>query len=56
MKQNEIDTLSEEVGLKPIALPVMKTSEKEKQKRQARKPSMHQARTIRRTKVPHGRS
>ena len=56
MKQNEIDTLSEEVGLKPVALPVMKTSEKEKQKRQARKPSMHQARTIRRTKVPHGRS
>ena len=56
MKQNEIDTLSEEVALKPVALPPMKTSEKEKQKRQARKPSMHQARTIRRTKVPHGRS
>ena len=53
MKQNEIDTLSAEVGLEPIALPVMTVNEKEKQKRQARKPSMHQARTVRRTKVPH---
>lgn len=52
MKQNEIDTLSAEVGLEPVALPVMSVNEKEKQKRQARKPSMHQARTVRRTKVP----
>ncbi|UAW97350.1 23S rRNA pseudouridine(2605) synthase RluB [Halopseudomonas nanhaiensis] len=52
MKQNEIDTLSAEVGLEPIALPVMSVNEKEKHKRQARKPSMHQARTVRRTKVP----
>lgn len=56
MKQNEIDTLSEEVGLKSVPLPAMKTAEKEKMQRQARKPSMHQARTVRRTKVPHGRS
>ncbi|SDS61933.1 ribosomal large subunit pseudouridine synthase B [Halopseudomonas xinjiangensis] len=52
MKQNEIDTLSAEVGLEPIALPVMTVNDKEKHKRQARKPSMHQARTVRRTKVP----
>jgi 23S rRNA pseudouridine2605 synthase len=55
MKQNEIDALSQEVGLESIALPAMKTSEKEKMQRMARKPSMHQARTVRRTKVPHGR-
>lgn len=55
MKQNEIDTLSEEVGLKPIALPVLKTAEKEKLQRQARKPSMHQARTVRRTRVPYSK-
>lgn len=55
MKQNEIDALSQEVGLEAIALPAMKTSEKEKMQRMARKPSMHQARTVRRTKVPHGR-
>ncbi|AQZ95195.1 23S rRNA pseudouridylate synthase B [Halopseudomonas phragmitis] len=48
MKQNEIDTLSEEVGLKPIPLPAMKTADKEKLKRHERKPSMHQARTSRR--------
>ncbi len=48
MKQNEIDTLSEEVGLKPIPLPAMKTADKEKLKRHERKPSMHQARTTRR--------
>ena len=52
MKQNEIDTLSAEVGLEPVALPAVTVNEKEKQKRQARKPSMHQARTVRRTKVP----
>ncbi len=52
MKQNEIDTLSAEVGLEPVALPVMTVNDKEKHKRQARKPSMHQARTVRRTKVP----
>ncbi|GGC88230.1 ribosomal large subunit pseudouridine synthase B [Halopseudomonas salina] len=55
MKQNEIDALSQEVGLEAIALPAMKTSDKEKMQRMARKPSMHQARTVRRTKVPHGR-
>ena len=55
MKQNEIDALSQEVGLESVALPAMKTSEKEKMQRMARKPSMHQARTVRRTKAPHGR-
>lgn len=55
MKQNEIDALSQEVGLESVALPAMKTSEKEKMQRMARKPSMHQARPVRRTKVPHGR-
>lgn len=55
MKQNEIDALSQEVGLESVALPAMKTSDKEKMQRMARKPSMHQARTVRRTKVPHGR-
>ena len=55
MKQNEIDALSQEVGLESVALPAMKTSEKEKMQRMARKPSMHQARTVRRTKVPHGK-
>jgi len=52
LKQNELDALSLEVGLDPIKLPVLKTSEKEKQQRLARKPSMHQARQPRRTKVP----
>lgn len=56
MKQNEIDTLSAEVGLEPVALPAVSVNEKEKQKRQARKPSMHQARTVRRTKVPRTKS
>lgn len=56
MKQNEIDTLSAEVGLEPVALPAVTVNEKEKQKRQARKPSMHQARTVRRTKVPRAKS
>ncbi|GAA6131615.1 hypothetical protein NBRC116187_19750 [Halopseudomonas sabulinigri] len=55
LKQNELDALSQEVGLEPIALPAMKASEKEKQQRLARKPSMHQARQPRRTKVPKGR-
>jgi 23S rRNA pseudouridine2605 synthase len=55
MKQNEIDALSQEVGLESIALPTMSTSERDKAKRLARKPSMYQARTVRRTKVPHGR-
>lgn len=44
LKQNELDALSKEVGLEPIALPAMKTSDKEKLQRLARKPSMHQAR------------
>ena len=47
MKQNELNILSEEVGLKPIQLPQATVAEKEKQKRQARKPSMHQAREVR---------
>jgi 23S rRNA pseudouridine2605 synthase len=50
MKQNELDVLSEEVGLKPIRLPTATVAEKEKQKRQARKPSMHQARVVRESK------
>ena len=52
LKQNELDALSLEVGLDPIKLPVLKTSEKEKQQRLVRKPSMHQARQPRPTKVP----
>lgn len=52
LKQNELDLLSQEVSLEPIALPAMKTSEKERLKRLSRKPSMHQARQPRRTKVP----
>ncbi|OZB20707.1 MAG: hypothetical protein B7X58_00325, partial [Marinobacter sp. 34-60-7] len=40
MKQNELDTLSLEVGLQPMALPQMKTEEKERLKRLSRKPSM----------------
>lgn len=55
MKQNEIDALSQEVGLESVALPAMKTNEKEKMQRMARKPSMHQARPVRRTKVPHSK-
>lgn len=55
MKQNEIDALSQEVGLESVALPAMKTSDKEKMQRMARKPSMHQARTVRRTKVPYSK-
>lgn len=55
LKQNELDLLSQEVNLEPIALPAMKASEKEKQQRLARKPSMHQARQPRRTKVSKGR-
>lgn len=50
MKQNELDVLSEEVGLKPVRLPESTVAEKEKQKRQARKPSMHQARVVRQNK------
>ena len=50
MKQNELDILSEEVGLKPIQLPQATIAEKEKQKRQSRKPSMHQARVVRQSK------
>ena len=50
MKQNELDILSAEVGLKPIRLPEATVAEKEKQKRQARKPSMHQARVVRENK------
>ena len=51
MKQNELDVLSEEVGLKPVRLPETSVAEKEKQKRQARKPSMHQARVVRQNKT-----
>lgn len=47
MKQNELDILSEEVGLAPVQLPQATVAEQEKQKRQARKPSMHQARVVR---------
>ena len=50
MKQNELDILSEEVGLKPIQLPEATVAEKQKQKRQSRKPSMHQARVVRQNK------
>ena len=50
MKQNELDILSAEVGLKPIRLPEATVAEKEKQKRQSRKPSMHQARVVRENK------
>lgn len=50
MKQNELDILSEEVGLKPVRLPEATVAQKEKQKRQARKPSMHQARVVRQNK------
>lgn len=50
MKQNELDILSAEVGLKPIRLPESTIAEKEKQKRQSRKPSMHQARVVRENK------
>jgi|LSQX01.2.fsa_nt_gb 23S rRNA pseudouridine2605 synthase len=50
MTQNELDILSTEVGLKPIRLPEATVAEKEKQKRQARKPSMHQARVVRQNK------
>ncbi|PKM30310.1 MAG: 23S rRNA pseudouridine(2605) synthase RluB [Gammaproteobacteria bacterium HGW-Gammaproteobacteria-11] len=53
MKQNEIDALSKEVALEPVSLPALKTSDKEKQQRLARKPSMHQARTIKRGKGHH---
>ncbi|MEL0167552.1 MAG: 23S rRNA pseudouridine(2605) synthase RluB [Pseudomonadaceae bacterium] len=56
LKQNELDALSMEVGLEPIALPAMKTSDKEKLQRLARKPSMHQARQPRGgRKSPRGR-
>lgn len=51
MKQNELDILSAEVGLKPVRLPEATVAEKEKQKRQARKPSMHQARVVREAKT-----
>ncbi|HBT57953.1 MAG: 23S rRNA pseudouridine(2605) synthase RluB [Pseudomonadales bacterium] len=52
LKQNELDALSMEVGLEPIALPAMKTSDKEKLQRLARKPSMHQARQPRGGRKP----
>lgn len=51
MDQREIDTLSTEVELQPMALPEVSQQEKEKRKRQARKPSMHAPRPMRRTKV-----
>ncbi|SDS51762.1 ribosomal large subunit pseudouridine synthase B [Halopseudomonas litoralis] len=50
MNQKELDILSEEVGLTPIRLPEVTVAQKEKQKRQARKPSMHQARVVRQNK------
>ncbi|MFO6383634.1 23S rRNA pseudouridylate synthase B, partial [Pseudomonas aeruginosa] len=37
MDQREIDILSEEVGLKPVALPGMTTKAREKAERQQRK-------------------
>ena len=51
MGQHELDTLSAEVELPPIALPGVSQQEKEKRKRQARKPSLHAPRPVRRTKV-----
>ncbi|MCY1268828.1 pseudouridine synthase [compost metagenome] len=47
MEQREIDILSEEVGLKPVALPSMSTKAKEKLERQQRKLSKPLARSER---------
>lgn len=50
MNQQELDVLSAEVGLPPVRLPEISVAEKERQKRQSRKPSMHQARSVRQSK------
>src|SRR5690554_1787270 len=50
MNQQELDVLSAEVGLPPVRLPEVSVAEKERQKRQSRKPSMHQARSVRQSK------
>ncbi|SDU15028.1 23S rRNA pseudouridine2605 synthase [Halopseudomonas salegens] len=50
MAQQELDTLSAEVELRPVSLPEASQQEKEKRKRQARKPSLHTPRPLRRTK------
>lgn len=50
MNQQELDVLSAEVGLPPVRLPEVSLAEKERQKRQSRKPSMHQARSVRQSK------
>ncbi|MBO3274614.1 23S rRNA pseudouridine(2605) synthase RluB [Pseudomonas schmalbachii] len=47
MEQREVDILSEEVGLKPVALPKMTTKAREKQERQERKLSKPLARSER---------
>lgn len=55
MNQTELDVLSEEVGLKPMRLPESTVAEKEKKKRQSRKPSMHQARVVRQNRSKDSR-
>lgn len=50
MNQQELDVLSAEVGLPPVRLPEVSVAEKERQKRQSRKPSMHQARSVRQSR------
>lgn len=55
MNQAELDVLSEEVGLKPMRLPESTVAEKEKKKRQSRKPSMHQARVVRQNRSKDSR-
>ncbi len=51
MNQKELDLLSEVVGLKSVRLPEDTVAEKEKKQRQARKPSMHQARVVRQSQT-----
>src|SRR5690606_2601860 len=51
MSQREVDILSEEVGLKPVALPEMKTKTKEKIERMQRKASKPAVRAERRPRV-----
>ena len=55
MNQTELDVLSEEVGLKSMRLPESTVAEKEKKKRQSRKPSMHQARVVRQNRSKDSR-
>lgn len=51
MSQREVDILSEEVGLQPVALPEMKTKTKEKLERMQRKASKPIGRSERRPRV-----